>query len=140
MVRVVKVVKDDFTVDASQVDDVFIYYKCSFCKKSHKHGSSGDFSQRTETRVSHCNIHRGTVFIRVCDKTKGALPSVNIVSSKPEVNKKYLTIMDMMEICKRNNMSFDEVMAEYDEKSIQLDEEFSTVYVKRAPKRYSIFS
>lgn len=69
MPRVLKVVKDDLHVEANKIDNIHIYYKCPFCRKIHNHGSGGDLSNREEIRISHCNIHRGSVFINVTDFT-----------------------------------------------------------------------
>ena len=57
----------DLHIDCSELDDKHLYYNCPYCGKTHKHGSNQDFSNRTETRVSHCDIHRGMVYIYVND-------------------------------------------------------------------------
>jgi hypothetical protein len=112
MVRVTKVVNEDLTVDACKVDETFIHYKCPCCRNIHKHGSNGNFSRRTETRVPHCRIHRGTVFIRICDDTKGVAPVVE--KHKHHKNTKYITIHDIIDRCQKYNLNFEDVIDGYE--------------------------
>jgi hypothetical protein len=79
--------KDNTIVKASKIDNIHIYYECPYCwskyKKNgepyktakritHQHGSCNDFSNRTESRISHCyepnKSH--TVKIIIDDSTK----------------------------------------------------------------------
>jgi transposase-like protein len=45
-------------VKAAKVDIKYIEYECQFCKGTHRHGSSGEFHNRTEHRSSHCQKNR----------------------------------------------------------------------------------
>ena len=42
-------------VHASVLDSKQIYYKCPVCNGTHSHGSDGNFDNRIEHRLSHCN-------------------------------------------------------------------------------------
>lgn len=59
----------DLYVDCSEIDRICISYKCPYCNSIHRHGSNSDLSNRTETRNSHCSIHRGLVYISINDFT-----------------------------------------------------------------------
>ena len=45
-------------VKAAKLDIKYIEYECQFCKGTHRHGSSGEFHNRTEHRSSHCQKNR----------------------------------------------------------------------------------
>ena len=78
------------TVKSHKIDKIHLYYRCPFCatirggrqvpisikrkyksakNTEHFHGSGGDFSNRTEGRVSHCLFSSGNVDIIIDDST-----------------------------------------------------------------------
>lgn len=61
-----------YTVVASKIDETKFYYKCPMkkCKKTHSHGSCGEFDNRTESRISHCRLCDGLIHIVIDDTTK----------------------------------------------------------------------
>ena len=42
-------------VNAYKIDLKYVYIRCPFCEKVHRHGSNKDFKNRIEHRSSHCN-------------------------------------------------------------------------------------
>ena len=64
-----------FGVKAAEVDIKYIEYECQFCKVTHRHGSSGEFHNRTEHRSSHCQKNRKhNVKIIIDDATPRVYP------------------------------------------------------------------
>ena len=51
-------------VHASVLDSKQIYYKCPVCNGSHSHGSDGNFDNRIEHRLSHCNGEQVRIVIK----------------------------------------------------------------------------
>ena len=40
---------------AYKIDLKYVYIRCVFCQKVHRHGSNKDFKNRTEHRSAHCD-------------------------------------------------------------------------------------
>ena len=55
-------------IDAYKIDLKYVYIRCCYCEKVHRHGSNKDFSNRIENRSAHCDEEK-TYDIVISDKT-----------------------------------------------------------------------
>ena len=64
--------KQTFIVAPLWISEHKLCYHCPFCGKKHRHNNDGDFSNRTENRMTHCSGESTFYFVDI--KISGDTP------------------------------------------------------------------